>query len=54
MQRKLLIALAAKAANLDAGSSAALNVDVNLTLHKIGEQITNDDADNSSNPFADL
>ena len=54
LQRQLLTALAAKAASLDAGSSATLNVDVHLTLHKIGEQITNDDADNSSNPFADL
>lgn len=54
LQRKLLTALAAKAATLDAGSSATLNVDVQLTLHKIGEQITNDDDQDSSNPFADL
>ena len=54
LQRQLLTALAAKAATLDAGSSATLNVDVHLTLHKIGEQITNDDDQNSSNPFADL
>ena len=54
LQRQLLTALAAKAATLDAGSSATLNVDVHLTLHKIGEQITNDDDQNSSNPLADL
>ena len=54
LQRQLLSALAAKAATLDAGSSATLNVDVQLTLHKTGEQITNDDDQNSSNPFADL
>lgn len=54
LQRQLLLALAAKAATLSAGSSATLNVDVHLTLHKIGEQLTNDDDQNSSNPFADL
>ena len=54
LQRQLLTALAAKAATLNAGSSAILNVDIQLTLHKTGEQITNDDDQNSSNPFADL
>lgn len=53
MQRIWLTRLAAKAANLDAGNSVELNADVHLTLHRVGEQITNDDLDDSD-LFADL
>lgn len=53
MQKIWLTRLAAKAATLDAGSSVELNADVHLTLHKVGEQITNDDLDDSD-LFADL
>ena len=53
MQRIWLTRLAAKAATLDAGSGVELNADVHLTLHKVGEQITDTDIDDSD-LFADL
>lgn len=53
MQKIWLTRLAAKAATLDAGSSVELNADVHLTLHKVGEQISDTDIDDSD-LFADL
>lgn len=53
MQKIWLTRLAAKAATLGTGSSVELNADVHLTLHKVGEQISDTDIDDSD-LFADL